>query len=244
MKTYIYGIAIILAALFGTQVVSAQEATEVQPAPTSAEIRAKIEERRAETEKKRNEYKKEFEQKKIELQDKRVEVKKEVELKRMEVKEFASSTRMEVKEKREEMRKNASSTRAELSAEKKAQAAAKLKERIAKTSEQLNKAVDRLNESANKVSARLDSFAEKGVDVTAARTGLEAARAKIVSADSAADAVAQVPASSDDPRASLESLKTATDNARKVIREAHEAIVMVIKNLKPAVGTATTTSTQ
>lgn len=217
------------------------------PTAGSLEYRAKVDAQRTEMERKRDEYKKEYEAGKLELKDKRIEFKNEIEAKkaemdarRDELKNRASTTRDKITERREEVKKLASTTRNEIQN----RVIETLSKRIEKTAEQLSKAVERLGEIAKKIDSRLTKFAEKGVDVTKARADLVIAQTKISAVAVSAKAVADITVSTDNPKSSLETLKFAVDTTKKEIKDAHAALVSIVNSLKPAVGTATSTSEQ
>jgi hypothetical protein len=159
--------------------------------------------------------------------------------KRDDLKELASSTRAEIRATasttRAEIKATASSTRAELKAEIRIKANLMLQDRIAKVKAELAREASTLDSLAERISAQFSKLQEKGVDTTAAQAGLDAAKAKIADAKVSIGSVASITASTTDPRATLDALKTATEAARTAIRDAREALVSVVKSLKASI---------
>lgn len=244
---YIIALLVALVTFSTGNVVRAEDSGSVPPIPPNGvrpTVQAILLEGRAKADALRNE----IEAKKGELKDMRQGIASTTQTLRGEIKDkigevraFASTTRGEIKDSREEMRRNASTTRAEIRADVKEKAYKRLVETASTTQSHLYKAIDRLNEIKTKIDSRITKFADSGVDVTLARADLITANFKIDQAKASVGLLSGIVISTDDPRDSLVSLKDAVKTAQKAINDAHQALVNVVKNFKPAVGTSTTT---
>jgi len=111
-------------------------------------------------------------------------------------------------------------------------------------------AINRLKKLADRIDSRLTKFAtERGKDVTLLRTRLVEAKAKITEAEAAINAAKaglDGALNSETPREAFEAVKKLISDARDKIKEAHQALVKVVTEIKGASGgvkggTATTT---
>ena len=109
----------------------------------------------------------------------------------------------------------------------------------------MENAIDRLNFNFDRISKYLDKLAGEGKDVAAFKTQLDAAMAKMQGAvDAINDAKTKFGAmtTSTDPKRAFKDVRTLIGNAEKKIKDAHRALVGVVKLIKGSSGTATTTS--
>lgn len=153
---------------------------------------------------------------------------------RDDMREKASSTRAEIQERREEMKDRAEARRA-FATSTRVRVEAKIASRAPEVSAKLVAATERLAEISGKITARLEKIEASGKDMTEGKNLLVSANALIEAAKVKAEAVSTVAVFSDDIEESFEALKTATKEAREAIKEAHSALVNVIKGIKPGI---------
>src|SRR3989338_8890856 len=101
-------------------------------------------------------------------------------------------------------------------------------------------AINRLKKLADRIDSRLTKFAtERGKDVTLLRTRLVEAKAKITEAEAAINAAKaglDGALNSETPREAFEAVKKLISDARDKIKEAHQALVKVVTEIKGASG--------
>ncbi len=96
-------------------------------------------------------------------------------------------------------------------------------------------AVERLDTLSARIQSRIDKLAEAGIDVSESQKSLDEAKTKI---QLAKDEVAKIKPKADevvggDARALYPELKEVVGKAKEAIKEAHSALIEVVKGLKP-----------
>ena len=107
-------------------------------------------------------------------------------------------------------------------------------------------AVKRLKNLADRIESRLNKFTELGKDVSASRISLGEAKRKIADAETAiAEAKSKLDdvLNSDSPKEAFKEVRVLVVKARDAIKDAHQALVKVIKEIKGASGRIKTETT-
>lgn len=98
-------------------------------------------------------------------------------------------------------------------------------------------ALGRLDNLAIRIAARLDKLSQDGKNVSASRTALETAQAKIEAAKiklAEAGAVLETVADSEKPKEDFENSRTNLETVKTAVKEAHTALVDTINSIKGA----------
>lgn len=169
---------------------------------------------------------------------------------RQEVREKRKGVRAEVEKKREEFKQKVEERKDELKKKLGEKRAVEIERFFANMARKFEEAVNRLDVNADKISTHLDKAAANGRDVSVPHAKLEEARGKIAEAEKAfEDAKARYAEAVKDPdfKASFAKVRSVVQGVEQKIKEAHRALVDVIKSLKglgkvekPAVAPETT----
>ena len=158
--------------------------------------------------------------------------------------ERLQAQRREIENKVKERRVE-SSAKTEAKKEKVAQAKRKLeaaraervKASVRRMSARFEAALNRLDNLAGRISARLDKRVQDGKDVSASRTALASAQAKVESAKTKlaeTKAALEMVADSENPKEDFEGAKTKLNEVKTAVKEAHAALVGVVNSIKGA----------
>lgn len=149
---------------------------------------------------------------------------------REKVKDFKASTTAARQEKWDDLKKATSS------AERKIIRHDWIKLQMERLTERLEAAIGRSEKFIERLTALLDKKEDEGKDVTAAKAKLEAAKTEVSDAEEAVGkittALDNALASSTITRESFAPVRTVVNEAVKAVKEAHQAIVDVLRALK------------
>lgn len=181
---------------------------------------------------KRQELKQNVQERKQEIKQ---DAKSKVEALRKEAMEKRSMLRDEVKKKREDFKEKAEVRRDELKKKLGEKRAINIEKFFSKMVEKFENAVDRLGKFADRIEERLNKAADRGKDVVALRDKLAKAREKITAAQSAltdgktkyGEAVRVA-----DFKVAFKQVKEVTRGIKEKVKEAHAALVDVIRSTK------------
>lgn len=173
----------------------------------------------------------------------KVPIRAQVKEVRVEAKNSASTTRATVKEKRDDLKSEIetrkqeletkrSDVKTELKAEAKIKAGKSIAKTIEKSVERLTKELRRFREIQAKIETRLSKLEGQGADATEARAVLAIATTKLSAAEVSIKAISNVKVSAEDPRSSLDAVKTAVRAAQDALKEAHESLSDVLPAMK------------
>jgi hypothetical protein len=141
------------------------------------------------------------------------------------VREKVGDVRRQIREKRQEIRQR-------LAERKKI----RIKAFFNRMAKRMDFAVIRLNKLADRIESRLNKFEQMGKDIGDSRVLLEEARTAILSAKTAieeAKSKIDEVLESDEPRTAFGQIRSLVHEVRDSIKAAHQALVNVIRNLKP-----------
>ena len=193
----------------------------------------------------------------------RASIKTEIEKRREEAKNKIDQNKQEFELRKEEIKQGMETKREELKQkveERKQMIDSKIEERlskfISKLEERFNSAIERLEILVTRIESRIAKMDEEDIDTTKAKELLTEAKGKIEIAKTSILAIGtkadEVLAG--DTRALYPELKTVVEKAKSDIKSAHEALINVVRELKPgfnksrdgrdknATSTATTTN--
>lgn len=114
-------------------------------------------------------------------------------------------------------------------------------------SRKMSAAIERLNVLGDRIESRIEKIEEAGYDMTDARALLETAREKITEADTeTATALddAKTALSEDMTRETFGAIASTLAHAKENLREAHQALVEVIRNMKASIEREMETETE
>ncbi|HEY4500395.1 MAG TPA: hypothetical protein VJH25_01235 [Candidatus Paceibacterota bacterium] len=162
---------------------------------------------------------------------------------RAQVKEMRVETKATIKEKRDDLKseietrkQELETKRADVKTELKAEAKIKAGKNIAKTTEKsverLTRELRRFREIQAKIETRLSKLEGQGANAAEARAVLAVAITKLSAAEVSIKAISSVTVSAEDPRSSLDTVKTAVRAAQNALKEAHKSLSDVLPAMK------------
>ena len=157
------------------------------------------------------------------------------------VKDIRTEAKQNIKDARTEAREEIKTKQAELRR-------VRLNREFERVYRRFTAAVERLEKLATRIESRLKKFEEQSRDMSASRTRLAEAQAKISAARNDTEAIKTAAVSSGgtlDAGTALESRRNAVKTAKESIKVAHAALVQVVNGMKPGrSGTPATTTAE
>lgn len=142
---------------------------------------------------------------------------------------------LEAKNKREDFKKEAQQRIGALKKRVGEERAKRIEQFFAQMARKFENAIDRLEGLADRVESRLTKAEEAGNDVSKIKDRLKSARDKIASAETAlndAKAKFKEMANSQNPKEAFRQVKVLVQGVAQKIKEAHRALVDVVKSVK------------
>ena len=166
---------------------------------------------------------------------KRTEIRNEIEKRREEMKEHLEERKADLEQKQEENIKRYEERQVRLEESAKHRVSAYI-ERIIR---RFNAAVERLDKISERITSRIEKFEEQGKDMTTARELLRKADEKLLLTHEALDQFTNETSAlleTEDPKTAFESMKELLTIAKSSMKEAHSALIEVIRAIKVAGG--------
>ncbi|MDO8579333.1 MAG: hypothetical protein Q7R72_00480 [bacterium] len=148
------------------------------------------------------------------------------------VKEKRDDLKSEIETRKQELETKRADEKTELRAEAKIKAGKSIAKTIEKSVERLTRELRRFREIQAKIETRLTKLESRGADVTEARTVLAVAITKLSAAEVSIKAISAVTVSAEDPRSSLDAVKTTVRTAQDALKEAHKSLSDVLPAMK------------